>query len=69
MGRGISWEIGIDIYILQYIKQITKKDLLYMGFLGGSVVRNPLTDGRDAGDLGSIPGSGRFPAEGNGEPL
>ena len=23
----------------------------------------------DAGDLGSIPGSGRFPGEGNGNPL
>ena len=69
MGRGTYWEIGIDIYILQYIKQITNKDLLYMGFLGGSVVRNPPTNGRDAGDSGSIPGSGRSPSEGNGEPL
>ena len=24
---------------------------------------------RNAGDLGSIPGSGRFPGEGNGNPL
>ena len=24
---------------------------------------------RDAGDAGSIPGSGRFPGEGNGNPL
>ena len=43
MGRGIYWKIEIDIYILQYIKSITNKDLLYMGFLGGSVVRNPPT--------------------------
>ena len=28
-GGGINWEIGIDIYILLYIKQITDKDLLY----------------------------------------
>ena len=28
-GRGINWEIGIDIYTLLYIKQITNKDLLY----------------------------------------
>ena len=28
-GRGINWEIGIDIYTLRYIKQITNKDLLY----------------------------------------
>ena len=26
--RGINWEIGIDIYTLLYIKQITNKDLL-----------------------------------------
>ena len=30
------------------------------------VVKNPPTD---AGDLGSIPGSGRSPGEGNGNPL
>ena len=28
-GGGINWEIGIDIYTLLYIKQITNKDLLY----------------------------------------
>ena len=26
---GINWEIGIDMYTLLYIKQITNKDLLY----------------------------------------
>ena len=31
-------------------------------FPGGS-------DGRESGDLGSIPGSGRFLGEGNGNPL
>ena len=39
---------------------------MYSGFPGGS-------DGKEsacsAGDLGSIPGSGRSPAEGNGNPL
>ena len=29
VGGGINWEIGIDIYTLLYIKQITNKDLLY----------------------------------------
>ena len=33
-----------------------------MGFLGGSVVKNPPAK---AGDTGSIPGSGRCPGEGN----
>ena len=37
-----------------------------MGFPGGSVVKNPPVNG---GDAGLIPGSGRSPAEGNGNPL
>ena len=37
-----------------------------MGFPGGSVVRNLPAS---AGDAGSIPGSGRSPGEGNGNPL
>ena len=38
----------------------------YMGFTGGSVVKNRPAH---AGDVGSIPGSGRAPGEGNGDPL
>ena len=37
-----------------------------MGFPGGSVVQNPSAN---AGDVGLIPGLGRSPAEGNGNPL
>ena len=36
------------------------------GFPGDSVVENPPAS---AGDIGSIPGSGRSPGEGNGNPL
>ena len=36
------------------------------GFPGGSMVKNPPAN---AGDAGSIPGSGRAPGEGNGNPL
>ena len=36
------------------------------GFPGSSVVKNPPAN---AGDLGSIPGSGSFPGERNGNPL
>ena len=36
------------------------------GFLVGSVIKNLPAN---AGDMGSIPGSGRFPGEGNGNPL
>ena len=36
------------------------------GFPGGSAVKNLPAS---AGDVGSIPGSGRSPGEGNGNPL
>ena len=39
-----------------------------MGFPGGAVIKNlPATAG-DAGDMGSIPGLGRSPGGGNGNP-
>ena len=37
-----------------------------LGFPGGSVVKNPPAD---AGDMGSVLGSGRSSGEGNGNPL
>ena len=37
-----------------------------MGFPGGSVVKNPPAN---AGDVGLIPGLGRSPGKGNGNPL
>ena len=37
-----------------------------MGFLGGSVVKNPPAN---AGDTGLIPGLGKSPGGGNGHPL
>ena len=39
------------------------------GFPRGSVVKTPPTNARDTGDAGSIPGSGRSPGGGNGNPL
>ena len=33
------------------------------------MVKNPPANAGDAGDVGSIPGSGRFPEERNGSPL
>ena len=38
-------------------------------FPGGSVVTNLPAKAGDAGDVGSFPGLGRFPGEGNGNPL
>ena len=39
------------------------------GFPDGTVVKNVLANVEDAGDSGSIPGSGRSPGEGNGSPI
>ena len=47
----------MDTYILPRVN---------LGFPGGSVAENPPAS---AGDLGSIPGLGRFPGVGNGNPL
>ena len=35
----------------------------------GSVVKNPPANAGDTGDMDSIPGLGRSPGEGNGNPL
>ena len=40
-----------------------------VGFPGGTVVKNMPANAGDARDVGSIPGSGRSPGEGNGNPL
>ena len=37
-----------------------------MGFPGSTVVKNPCVK---TGDMVSVPGLGRFPGEGNGNPL
>ena len=42
------------------------KRSIFLGLPGGSEVK---ASAYDAGDLGSIPGSGRSPGEGNGNPL
>ena len=42
---------------------------VYLGFPGGSVVKNLPANVGDAGDVGSVSGSGRSPGVGNGNPL
>ena len=42
---------------------------LKIGFLSGSVVKNPPANAGDPGDASSVPGSGRSPGRGNGDPL
>ena len=50
----------------QTIHMISNLYLDYMGFPGGSVVKESACN---AGHKGSISGSGRSPGEGNGSPL
>ena len=47
-------------------KRIEKMQEMFVGFPGGS---DSKASACNAGDLGSVPGSGRSPGEGNGNPL
>ena len=47
--------------------KLSKKEK--MSLPGGSVVKNPPANAGDTEDAGSIPGSGRSPGGGNGNPL
>ena len=49
------------------INTFQNKYRFYRGFPGSSVVKNPPANAR--GDTGSIPGSGRSPGEGDGNPF
>ena len=42
---------------------------IYLGFPGGAVVKNPPANAGDVRVEGSIPGLGRSPGVGNGNPL
>ena len=43
--------------------------IIHLGFLGSSGIKNLPVNAADVGDTGSIPGSGRSPGGGNGNPL
>ena len=55
-----NWEIGVDIYTLLYIKGASQ---VVLG------VKNLPADAGDLRDLGLIPGPGRSPGGGHGNPL
>ena len=42
---------------------------MYLGFPSGSVVKNPPANSGVMGDIDPIPGSGRSPRVGNGNPV
>ena len=45
------------------------RNMTFIGFPGGAVVKNSPADARDARDAGSIPGLGGSPEERNGSPF
>ena len=55
MSQEKEWQVGRSL-----------KECLKLGFPGGSAVKNLSAN---TGDVGSIPGSGGSPGEGNGNPL
>ena len=64
--RGLGWNLFTEtVYKVQH-PDIIFRPWGVKGFWGDSVVKNPPTT---AGDLGLIPGLGRYPGEGNGNPL
>ena len=59
-----GWQVHKDVWIWDY------ENLGHMGgFPGGKVVQNHPANAEDPRDSGSIPGLGRFPGGGNGNPL
>ena len=63
-----------EIICLQTLDWITADDIMqgnimYLGFPDGAVVKNLPVNAEEASDVGSIPGSGGAPGEGNGNPL
>jgi len=67
-GKGTpSIDNNCNLYIIFTMCQaLFQAPYTYIGFSGGSVLKNPLAN---AEDLGSIPGWGRSPREGNGNLL
>ena len=76
---GVSWACGalskgsiITEYKYKFLVLIALLLSFFafiVGFLGGSVVKNLPANSGNAGDVGSIPGLGRYPGGGNGNQL
>ena len=61
----VKRQVMLDIQVKTFLNQISIHKA-YKGFPGGSEVQ---ASASNMGDPGSIPGSGRSPGEGNGNPL
>ena len=63
--RSCCWDLEED----SYLEQIGYGCKRTQGFPGDAMVKNLPVSAGEAGDAGSIPGSGRSPRRGNGNPL
>ena len=54
--------LGITVDVLCWLNS-------HLGFPGDTVIKDPPANAGEAGDEGLIPGSGRSPGGGNGNPL
>ena len=62
-------EITKHLWLTKSKGFLWKKCKAVYSFPGSSVVKNPSATAGDTGDMGSIPGWGRYPRGGNGNPL
>ena len=62
----ISFEKKLISFVITH--HLTQPSMVYAGFPGGPVVRNPTANEGDTGDVGLMHGVGRFPGGGNGNP-
>ena len=72
MDRGTWWAIVHELKRVGHDserEQSTNINIYIRLFTCFPVVKNPLANAGDAGDKGSIPGSGRGPGSGHGNPL
>ena len=70
--NSLSWKRALEWWICNCRdsrKHVIKPQSREKGFPGGTMVKNPRVNAGDTGDLGSVPGWGRFLGEGNGSPL
>ena len=70
MDRGVWWATVHEVaQRWTRLKQLSSTSTMYQHFPGGLVVKNSPANAGDIRDVGLIPGSGRSPRGGHGNPL
>ena len=67
----MTWYLTVEqqVYMYLWLSSLILVIRLQLGFPGGSVVVKKKSPPASAGDVGLIPGSGKSPGGGNGNPL